>query len=184
MKLIVGLGNPGREYINTRHNIGFMAIDVIVESLNLNFDKSKFNGIYTLANINGEKVIFLKPQEYMNLSGNVIKRFVDFYNIDISDILIIHDDLDMDVGRIKLRPRGSSGGHNCLKNIEANLKTQEYHRLKIGISKDIKYDIRDYVLGKFSNSDLEVINSILNKLPDLFQDYLCMDFINLMNKYN
>ena len=112
MKLIVGLGNPGREYERTRHNIGFMAIDRIVDSLGLKFDKNKFNGSYCVSNVNGEKVMFLKPLEYMNLSGNVVGRFVKFFDIDVSDILIIHDDLDMDLGRIKLRPRGSSGGHN------------------------------------------------------------------------
>lgn len=184
MKLIVGLGNPGREYEKTRHNIGFMAIDRIVDSLGIEFDKNKFNGSYCVGNIDGEKVMFLKPLEYMNLSGNVIGRFVKFFDIDISDILIIHDDLDMDLGRIKLRPQGSSGGHNGLKNIEANLGTKEYKRVKIGISNDKRFDTKDYVLGKFSSDDMEVLNPILDKMPLLFNDYLSMNFDLLMNKYN
>lgn len=184
MKLIVGLGNPGREYDKTRHNIGFMAIDRVVSSLGLSFDRSKFGGVYTTGVVKGEKVMFLKPQEYMNLSGNVVLKFVDFFDIDISDILIIHDDLDMDVGRIKFRHRGSSGGHNGLKNIEFNLGTQEYHRLKIGISNDKRFDTKDYVLGKFSSNDMEKINSVLDKMPDLFSDYLNFSFDKLMNKYN
>lgn len=184
LKLIVGLGNPGREYERTRHNIGFMAIDRIVDSLGLKFDKNKFNGSYCVSNVKGEKVMFLKPLEYMNLSGNVVGRFVKFFDIDVSDILIIHDDLDMDLGRIKLRPRGSSGGHNGLKNIEANLGTQDYKRVKVGISNDKRFDTKDYVLGKFSSSDMEILNPILDKMPDIFNDFLSISFEMLMNKYN
>ena len=184
MKLIVGLGNPGREYVNTRHNIGFMAIDRIVDSLGISFDKKKFNGSYCVGNVNGEKVMFLKPLEYMNLSGNVIGRFVRFFDIDVSDILIIHDDLDMELGHIRLKGHGSSGGHNGLKNIEANLGTQEYKRLKIGISNDKRFDTKDYVLGKFSSSDMEVLNPILDKMPMIFNDFLSISFTMLMNKYN
>lgn len=184
LKLIVGLGNPGHEYEKTRHNIGFMAIDRIVNSLGISFDKNKFNGCYCDININCEKVIFLKPLEYMNLSGNVVGRFVNFFNINLSDILIIHDDLDMDLGRLKLRPRGSSGGHNGLKNIELNLGSQDYKRVKIGISNDKRFDTKDYVLGKFSSSDMEVLNPILDMMPGLFNDFLNISFDMLMNKYN
>jgi len=184
LKLVVGLGNPGKEYLKTRHNIGFMAIDRIVDSLGISFDKTKFNGSYCVTNVNGCKVMFLKPLEYMNLSGNVIGRFVKFFDIDVSDVLIIHDDLDMDIGRIKLKFHGSSGGHNGLKNIEANLGTQEYKRLKIGISNDKRFDTKDYVLGKFSSSDMEVLDPVLDKVPLIFNDFLGMDFGLLMNKYN
>jgi PTH1 family peptidyl-tRNA hydrolase len=184
LKLIVGLGNPGKEYERTRHNIGFMAIDKIVDSLGLSFDRNKFNGDYCVTNVNGEKVIFLKPLEYMNLSGNVVGRFVSFFNIDVIDVLIIHDDLDLSLGRVKLRSRGSSGGHNGLKNIEANLGTQDYKRVKIGISNDKRFDTKDYVLGKFSVSEMEVLNPILNMMPDLFNDFLNLSFDRMMNKYN
>jgi len=184
LKLIVGLGNPGREYDKTRHNIGFMAIDRIVDSLGISFDKNKFGGLYCTTNVSGEKVMFLKPQEYMNLSGNVVGRFVDYFDIDVSDILIIHDDLDMDVGKIRFRSHGSSGGHNGLKNIEANLGTREYSRLKIGISNNKNYDTKDYVLGKFSSDDIKVLDDVLSKMPVIFKDYLSLNFIDLMNKYN
>lgn len=184
MKLIVGLGNPGKEYSNTRHNIGFMAIDRIVDSLNLNFDRSKFGGLYTSMNINGEKIIFLKPQEYINLSGNVIRKYMDFFDINVEDILIIHDDLDLDVGVMKLRTKGGSGGHNGLKNIEANLKSKDYRRIKIGISNNKMFDTKDYVLGKLVGDDKSKIDSILDKMPTLFKDFLNMTFENLMNKYN
>lgn len=184
MKLIVGLGNPGKEYSNTRHNIGFMAVDKIVESLGAKFDKSKFGGLYTSINITGEKIIFLKPSEYINLSGNVIKKYIDFFNISINDILIIHDDLDLDVGVMKLRCKGGSGGHNGLKNIEANLKSKDYRRIKIGISNNKMFDTKDYVLGKLTGEDKEKIDVVLDKMPMLFKDFLNMTFENLMNKYN
>ena len=184
MKLIVGLGNPGREYDMSRHNIGFMAIDKIVFSLGLSFDRNKFGGIYCCSVINGVKVMFLKPQEYMNLSGNVVGRFVKFFDIDVSDVLIIHDDLDLPVGKVKLRARGSSGGHNGLRNIESNLGTQEYKRVKIDISNDKRFDTKDYVLGKFSSNDMNVLNGILDRMPDLFSDFLSFSFDKLMSKYN
>ena len=117
MKLIVGLGNPGREYNKTRHNIGFMCIDKIAEYFKVDFDSNKFTGSYTQFNHNGEKIILLKPGKYMNLSGEVIRDFVNFFKINIEDILIICDDLDTKVGTYRLRYKGSSGGHNGLKNI-------------------------------------------------------------------
>ncbi len=133
MKLIVGLGNPGKEYENTRHNIGFIFIDYFAEKNKKTIDKEKFNGLYTQANINDEKVILLKPLSYMNLSGEVVRRFVDYFKIDINNILIISDDLDMNFGKLRLRPDGSSGGHNGLKNIALNLNTEKFKRLKVGI---------------------------------------------------
>ena len=118
----------------------------------------------------------------MNLSGNVVRRFVDYFDID--DILVIHDDLDLPVGKVRLRARGSSGGHNGLKNIEANLGTQEYARVKIGISNDKNFDTKDYVLGRFSSDDMKVLSSVLDMMPGLFNDYMGMSFVSLMNKYN
>ncbi len=184
MKLIVGLGNPGKEYDKTRHNIGFMALDKILEKYNLTNPKKNFDGIYYQTIINGENVIFLKPQKYINLSGNVIKKYVDFYKIDIKDIFIIHDDLDIQCGNLKLKERGSSGGHNGLKNIEENLKTKEYKRLKIGISKDREKDTKEYVLGTISKEEKTKIEEVLDKVPAIFEDYLTLEFPNLMNKYN
>ena len=184
MKLIVGLGNPGREYECTRHNIGFMAIDKIVSSLGISFDRAKFGGVYCSCIVRGEKVIFLKPQEYMNLSGDVVGRYVNFFDISIDDILIIHDDLDLPVGKIKLRARGSSGGHNGLKNIEVNLGSQDYKRVKIGISNDKRFDTKDYVLGKFSSNDMYILNGIIDIMPNLFNDFMNFDFNKLMSRYN
>ena len=184
MKLIVGLGNPGKEYKDTRHNIGFNAIDKIAEFLNITFDKKKFGGIYAETTYNDERVILLKPEKYMNLSGAVIGDIVSYFKIDIQDILIIYDDLDTPVGRYRLKPQGSSGGHNGIKNIEFNLGTNIYKRIKIGISKDEEYSTRDYVLGKFNKEEKVLIEKVLDDMVPIFKDYLELTFDNLMNKYN
>ena len=184
MKLIVGLGNPGKEYENTRHNMGFMSIDKFALNHNVKIDKSKFGGLYTDLTIKGEKVILLKPQEYINLSGEVIKKYVDFYKIDVSDILIISDDLDQDIGSLKLKYKGSSGGHNGLKNIEAHLHTNKYKRIKIGISNDKSVNTKDYVLGKISKENKKVLDEVTDKVVDILNDYFTLSFDNLMNKYN
>lgn len=184
MKLIVGLGNPGKEYNKTRHNIGFMCIDKIAEYFKIEFTSNKFNGEYTQFNYNGEKIILLKPGKYMNLSGEVVRDFVNFFKINIRDILIICDDLDIKVGSYRLRYKGSSGGHNGLKNIELHLATKEYKRIKIGISNDKTMDTKNYVLGKFSKEEMKLINPIIDKIPNIIEDYLKLSFDNLMNKYN
>ena len=183
MKLIVGLGNKGYEYKRTRHNAGFMAIDECLKKYGLELNKSKFDGLYCEALINGEKVLFLEPQKYMNLSGDVIIKYINYFKIDINDILIIHDDMDLEVGNFKIRYKGGSGGHNGLKNIETNLKTNEYKRIKIGISKN-NIDMVDYVLGKFSDEELEKINRVIKIIPDIINDFITLSFENLMNKYN
>lgn len=184
MKLIVGLGNPGREYNRTRHNIGFMCIDKIAEYFNVKFDSNKFKGLYTQLNYKGEKIILLKPEKYMNLSGEVIRDFVNFFKINVEDILIISDDLDTQVGTYRLRYKGSSGGHNGLKNIEQHLSTKEYKRIKIGISNNKNIDTKDYVLGKFTMEEMELLNPIIDKMPNIIEDYLKLPFDNVMNKYN
>jgi len=184
MKLIVGLGNPGKEYKNTRHNIGYIFIDKLAENMNSSINKEKFNGLYTETMINNEKIILLKPLSYMNLSGEVIIKFINYFKININDMLIISDDLDMDFGRIKLKANGSSGGHNGLKNIEHHLQTQNFKRLKIGISNNKDIDTKDYVLGKFSNVEKEKIEQIADKVLDILKEFSNVSFEKLMCKYN
>ena len=184
MKLIVGLGNPGREYENTRHNVGFMIIDNFANNNNITIDKQKFDGLFVKTNIKGIDIILLKPLKYMNLSGEVVKKFVDFYKINIEDILIINDDLDMQLGKIKLKSKGSSGGHNGLKNIENHLNTQEYKRLKIGISNNKNIDTKDYVLSKFNIEDLKIIQTTIDNTINILNDFLELPFDTLMSKYN
>ena len=182
MKLIVGLGNKGNEYNNTRHNVGFMVIDNYINKNNLTL-KSKLDGLYAETIINGEKVILLKPQNYINLSGDVISKYIKYFKIDIKDILVIHDDMDLEIGTFKIRYKGGSAGHNGLKNIEANLKTNEYKRIKIGISKN-NIDKVDYVLGKFSSTELSKLNKVIDITYNIIEDFVSLSFENLMNKYN
>lgn len=184
MKLIFGLGNPGRDYKNTRHNIGFSLLDYIADKKGLSFDKEKFNASILEYNYNGEKVMFIKPLSYMNLSGSVVSKFVSFYKVDIRDILIIHDDLDMSFGRIKIVFNSSSGGHNGIKDIESRLGTKSYARLKIGIAKNNEIDTRDYVLGKFSLEELKVLDNVYDKLSSVASDFCDLSLDRLMSKYN
>lgn len=184
MKLIVGLGNPGREYEKTRHNVGFMCIDKIADFFNVKLTMSKFSGVYTQFNYDGEKIILLKPQKYMNLSGEVVSEYIKYFKIDINDVLIICDDLDTNVGSFRLRYKGSSGGHNGLKNIELHLNSKDYKRIKIGISNNKNIDTKDYVLGKFSTDEMNLINPIIDNMPKIIEDYLKYPFDNVMSKYN
>ena len=184
MKLIVGLGNPGKEYENTRHNIGFRFLDHYADSIGVSINKNKFNGDYIKTKIHGEDVILLKPLCYMNLSGEVVFEFVRYFKIDKSDILIISDDLDLYVGNFKLKAKGTSGGHNGLKSIEQYLDTQDYKRLKIGISNDKGIDTKDYVLGNISKEDKDTLSNLYKELCSVVDDYFHMEFPDLMNKYN
>lgn len=184
MKLVVGLGNPGKEYTKTRHNVGFRMIDKIASDLNIEIDKNKFDGLYGEKIINNEKYLFLKPQRYMNLSGTVIQEYLNYFKIDSEDLLVICDDLDMEVGKIRLRPKGSSGGHNGLKDIEKNIGTSEYKRIKIGIANNKNMDTKDYVLGKFSKDENDLIINCENMMGNIFSDYTKLSFEQLMSKYN
>lgn len=185
MKLIVGLGNPGKEYTNTRHNIGFQFIDYYLNYKNINDTWSKkFDGLYIQTNIGKEKVIFLKPQTYMNLSGNSVQKVCHYFNIDIDDVLIICDDLDLNVGNFKLRANGSCGGHNGLRDIEVKLGSSEYKRLKIGISNNKSLDTKDYVLGNFSKEENDTYKELFNELKVVVDEYFKLPFGDLMSRYN
>ena len=185
MKLIVGLGNPGKQYENTRHNIGFMSVDKFAEENNLDFKiESRFEGLLSIFTYKGEKVALFKPVTYMNLSGRAVYKLVNYYKIDIDDILIIYDDLDLPTGKLRLREKGSSGGHNGIKSLIENLGTQDFKRVKVGISKNSK-DIIDYVLGKFSKEELSILEESLNKMDDLIKNFITEpEFKNVMTKFN
>ena len=184
MKLVVGLGNKGREYENTRHNMGFMLVDRYLQYKNITDKfKEKFNAMYIETTINNEKVIFIKPMTYMNNSGIAVRAFVDFYKLNSEDILVISDDLDLDLGKFRLRRNGSSGGHNGLKSIISHLGTDNFKRLRIGISND-KDDVINYVLSKFSKKELNEIDTMYDTLVKVLDDYFVMNFTSLMSKYN
>ena len=178
MKLIVGLGNVGKEYESTRHNVGFMVIDSYLKDVSF---KEKNQAMYFEQNYSGEKVIFIKPTTFMNNSGLAVRKFVDFYKINVSDILVIYDDMDFEVGTFKLKLSGSSGGHNGIKSIISNLGTENFKRVRIGISKP-KGDTINYVLGKFSKSEMDEISKVTRRIADVIDDYISLDFDKLMSK--
>lgn len=186
MKLIVGLGNPGKKYQDTRHNIGFMCLDYFSNGLNDNFKpSSKFNAELLEFRAGTEKVILLKPLTFMNLSGESIKKVIEYYKIEINDMLVIYDDMDLDLGKLRIKKKGSSGGHNGIKSIINQLGTPEFNRLKFGISKDPRIPVVDYVLGKFSKINKDIINESINISAIIIQKFIDnTDIINLMNEYN
>ncbi len=185
MKLIVGLGNPGKQYKDTRHNVGFMFIDNIVNKLGLKFNLDKALKCEILqTNILGEKVIFIKPMTYMNLSGDSVYLVANYYKIAIEDILVIYDDLDLETGKIRIRPNGSSGGHKGIQSIINNLGTKDIKRVRIGIDKVSSDKTIDYVIGNFSKQDREVIDISIEKSIDILEDFIRLPFEQVMSRYN
>ena len=183
MFLIVGLGNPGKEYENTRHNIGFNAIDEIAKRYNIEVNRIKFKGVYGDGFINGEKVILLKPSTYMNLSGESVREVMDFYKLTDEDVLIIYDDISLEVGRLRIREKGSAGGHNGIKSIISNLGGDKLPRIKIGVGQP-KGDLVNHVLGKFSQEDMKILNDVLKVVVDASEVIVKDDAKEAMNKYN
>ena len=182
MKLVVGLGNPGKEYDGTRHNIGFSFLDYYFHNKNIDVSWSKKNdGLYFQTVIQGEKVIFLKPQTFMNNSGIAVRKYTDYYQIPVEDVLVISDDLDLNIGNYKLRPSGSSGGHNGLKSIESHMNSNQFKRLRIGISNDHN-DVIDYVLGKFSSTDKKTLDQLFSELCIVLDEYFIIPFDEYIKK--
>ena len=185
MKLIVGLGNPGKKYENTRHNTGFAVIDRTLAKLNVELDKNKFNADYTMINRNGEKIYILKPLTYMNLSGEAVAPFMKYFDIEPEDLVVVHDDLDLPVGKIRLRQSGSCGGQNGMRNIIDLLGDSNIKRVRVGIGKDPLIPVVDYVLGKTKKEDLEVYNQALDKASDALIYWLDHDdFSKVMSNFN
>lgn len=181
MKLIVGLGNPGKDYKNTRHNVGFLVLD---NYLNTSDWKEKFNALYHEERINGEKVIFVKPLTFMNLSGDAVIKFVNYYDVGIDDILVIHDDLDLPFSTYKLKKNSSAGGHNGIKSIINRLGSQEFARLKVGVSHDRSMDTKDYVLGNFSKMETEKFSNMQNDFNNIIESFIKDGIEKTMNVYN
>ena len=169
MKLIVGLGNPGKEYVNTRHNVGFMVIDSFFGE---NDYQKKFDGLVKIVSVGKEKVLVLKPQTFMNLSGNSVIKAVNYYDIALDDLLVIQDDMDLDFGTFKIKKNSSSGGHNGIKSIIGSLGSENFARLKIGISHDTNKDTINYVLGKFSKEELQILEKNMEKFQQIIETFV------------
>ena len=183
--LIVGLGNPGKEYEKTRHNTGFGIINLLLKELKLDLDKSKYKALYAIYKTDDSKFIFAEPQTYMNSSGEAVSKLCNFYKINTEDVIVCYDDLDLPIGKLRLRKNGSAGGHNGIKSIISLLNSEEFKRVRVGISKDPQIDIIDYVLGRFSGDNLKAYKNGIEKAKDALVYFIeCKDFDKVMSKFN
>lgn len=186
-KLIIGLGNPGLEYRNTRHNVGFMFLDFFTKKKSItNFKTNKkLECDITEYKQNNNSIIFLKPSTYMNLSGNSISKVIKYYKVRIEDIIIIYDDVSLDIGTLKIKSKGSSGGHNGIKDIIAKLKSEEFKRIKIGINNSNNKVIRDFVLKQFSMQDIEKLDYIFKRTESIVDAFIQnKDWNYIMSTFN
>lgn len=184
MKIIVGLGNPGREYENTKHNVGFLTIDILAEKLGIKVNKIKFKALVGEGFHVGEKVILVKPQTYMNLSGSSVREILAFYKPDIEDMLVIYDDIDLPMGNIRLRPKGSAGTHNGMRSIIHDISDDGFPRLRLGIGGERKGDLANYVLAGFKGDDKKAIEEAIVKAADACKCFIEHDLNKAMVDYN
>lgn len=184
MFVIVGLGNPGKQYFGTRHNVGFEVIDHLAHRNNILINKVKYKAVVGEGIIHGEKVVLVKPQTYMNLSGRSVSEIYSFYKLDPQQLIVIYDDIDLDAGKVRIRPHGSSGTHNGMKSIIYDIQTDRFPRVRIGIGKPEFGDLVSYVIGKFNQEDREFIDIAIKNSAEAVE---CMvkEGINLaMSRYN
>ena len=185
MKLVVGLGNPGKEYENTRHNAGFLVLDTLAQKLGADLSERKHRALCGKAVIGGQKVILLKPQTYMNSSGESIRAAADYYKVPPEDILVVYDDISLAPGQLRIRAKGSAGGHNGIKSIIAHLGTQEFPRVKVGIGeKPPRMDLADYVLGHFSSGEKKIMEEAAKEAADAICEIVNVGIEQAMNDHN
>ena len=185
MLIIAGLGNPGKEYENTRHNAGFMVMDALAEKIGADISEKKHKALCGKGVIGGEKVILMKPQTYMNSSGESIRAAADYYKVDPEDILIVYDYISLAPGQLRIRAKGSAGGHNGIKSIIAHLGTQEFPRVKVGVGEKPKgYDLADYVLGHFTKEEQAIFAERFDEVYDAVQLIVMGDITEAMNRHN
>jgi PTH1 family peptidyl-tRNA hydrolase len=186
MYIIVGLGNPTKQYDKTRHNVGFDAVDELARRYDIQVDTKKHKAICGKGMIDGYKVVLAKPQTYMNLSGESVKELIDFYKIDyVEELIVLYDDISLEPGQIRIRKKGSAGGHNGIKNIIAHLDSQEFSRVKIGVGEKPRgYDLADYVLGHFDSIDRKKVEDSLEKTAKAVEEIITRNIDSAMNLYN
>ncbi len=186
MYIIVGLGNPGAKYVNTRHNIGFDVIDALCSKFDIKLNKTNFNSVFGEGRICGERVVAAKPQTFMNLSGEAVSELKSRYKTENSEIIIIYDDISLPVGKLRVRPKGSAGGHNGIKSVILNLDSDEFPRVKIGIGAPPHpdYDLADYVLGKFGKDEIEALIPVAVRAVGAVEEIITNGCESAMNKFN
>lgn len=185
MYLIIGLGNPEEEYARTRHNMGFDTINKISEKYNIKVNKSKFNALYGTGDIEGDKVILLKPQTYMNLSGTAIRDFMNFYKLSPENIIVIFDDLDIEPGIIKIRKKGGPGTHNGMKSVVNEIKSEDFCRIRIGIGNpEYKNDLLNYILTRIPDDEYKILEKAIDNATSAIAEILKNGIDSAMNKYN
>ena len=186
MYIIAGLGNPGKQYAQTRHNVGFDTIDILADKYNISVDTKKHKALCGKGMIEGQKVVLAKPQTFMNLSGESVRELVDFYKIDPEEeLIVIYDDISLEPGQLRIRPKGSAGGHNGIKNIIAHLGTQVFKRVKGGVGEKPKgYDLADYVLGHFTKEEQAIFAERFDEVYDAVQLIVMGDITEAMNRHN
>lgn len=186
MYIIVGLGNPTSKYDKTRHNVGFDTIDVIAKKYSISLSNAKHKALCGQGNINGEKILLMKPQTFMNLSGEAVSDALRFYKCDpTTELIVIYDDISMDLGRVRLRRKGSAGGHNGIKNIIAHLGHENFMRIKIGVgAKPDGWDLADFVLSHFTPAERKAIEDAINLSADAVETIISNSFDKAMNLYN
>lgn len=186
MYIIAGLGNPGEKYADTRHNVGFSSIDAIASLHGISLNESKHKALFGKGIIGGQKVILVKPLTFMNLSGESIREIAEYYKIDTeSELVVIYDDISLDVGQLRVRKKGSAGGHNGIKNIILHLASDVFPRIKVGVGNKPKdYDLADYVLGHFSGEEKGIMNDAYKRVADAVECIITEDIDKAMNKYN
>ena len=184
MKLFVGLGNPGKEYEMTRHNAGFTVLDDLASKWHLSFDQEKFNATFAKTKINDETIILLKPLTYMNNSGEAVQRFMQFYKLNREDIIVVHDDLDLPVGKLRIREKGSSGGQKGMGSIIELCGGSDIKRIRVGIGKSAIIPVVDYVLGKIPDEDKELFIDSVHRASDALDYAATHSFAATMNKFN
>lgn len=186
MYIIVGLGNPGSEYRNTRHNMGFETVEILADRFSIPTDFVKHKAMCGKGIIEGQKVMLAMPQTFMNLSGESVRELVDYYKIDVSsELIVVYDDIDLDPGMVRVRKSGSPGGHNGMKNISQHLSTNDFMRVRVGVGEKPKgYDLADYVLGHFTSSEREEVNKGLAKAAEAVRVMITEGADAAMNRFN